>query len=85
METRRLVLVWAALLALLALTVAASFVLTGAPSLAAGLGIAALKAGLILWAFMHLSEDDGLLRVVAIAAFAWLGILFALGSLTYLG
>lgn len=85
METRRLVLTWAALMALLALTVAASFALTGAASLAAGLGIAALKAGLVLWIFMHLAEDDGLLRVVAIAAFAWLGILFALGGLAYLG
>lgn len=83
METRHLILTWAALMGLLALTVAASFGLTGAASLAAGLGIAALKAALILWAFMHLSEDDGLLRVIAIAAFAWLGILFALGGLAY--
>lgn len=85
MEIRRLVLTWAALMALLALTVGASFLLTGPASLAAGLGIAALKAGLILWVFMHLAEDDGLLRVVAVAAFAWLGILLALGGLAYLG
>ena len=40
-----------------------------------------LKAALILWVFMHLAEAGGLLRVIAIAAFAWLAILFALGAL----
>jgi cytochrome c oxidase subunit 4 len=84
-KTLTLFVTWAALLVLLALTVGASFVFTGAPSLAAGLGIAAAKAGLIYWVFMHLSEDTGLLRVVAIASFAWLGILLALGGLAYLG
>ena len=85
MTVRRILLVWAALLVLLALTVAASFTLAGPASLAAGLGIAALKAALILWAYMHLAEDDGLLRVIAIAAFAWLALLFALGGLAYSG
>jgi cytochrome c oxidase subunit 4 len=84
MRARTLLLTWAALMALLALTVGASFALTGIPSLAAGLGIAALKATLILWVFMHLAETNGLLRVVALAAFAWLAILFALGGLGYL-
>jgi cytochrome c oxidase subunit IV len=85
MGARHLVLAWAALMLLLALTVAASFALTGAASLVTALGIAGIKAALILWVFMHLSEDDGLLRVIAVAAFAWLGILFALGGLAYLG
>ena len=85
MGTRRLLLTWAALMLLLALTVGASFGLAGPASLAAGLGIAALKAALILWAFMHLAEDDGLLRIIALAAFAWLGILFSLGGLAYFG
>ena len=83
-ETRRLLLTWAALLVLLALTVGASFVLKGPPSLAAGMGIAAAKAALIFWVFMHLSEDRGLLRVIAVAAFGWLAILFALGGFAYL-
>jgi cytochrome c oxidase subunit 4 len=85
MRARTLLLTWAALMALLALTVGASFALTGPPSLAAGLGIAGLKAALILWVFMHLAEDSGLLRVIALAAFAWLGILFLLTGLAYLG
>jgi cytochrome c oxidase subunit 4 len=85
MTMQRLILTWAALMTLLALTVGASFALTAAASIATGLGIAALKAALILWAFMHLAEDNGLLRVIAVAAFAWLGILFALGGIAYLG
>ena len=83
MSTRGLLLTWGALMALLALTIGASFALTGAASLAAGLAVAAAKATLILWVFMHLSEDSGLLRVIAVAAFAWLAILFALGGLAY--
>ena len=85
MHARSLLLTWAALMTLLAATVGASYLFTGAGSLAAGLGIAALKAALILWAFMHLAEDRPLLRVIAVAGFAWLGILFALGGLAYLG
>jgi cytochrome c oxidase subunit 4 len=85
MRTPTLLLTWAALMTFLALTVGASFALTGPPSLAASLGIAALKAALILWFFMHLAEDNGLLRVVALAAFAWLAILLVLGGLAYLG
>ncbi len=83
-ETRSLLLTWIALVVLLALTVGASFVLTGPPSLAAALLIAFAKAALILWIFMHLREISGLLRVFAVAAAAWLLILFALGGLAYL-
>jgi cytochrome c oxidase subunit 4 len=85
MRARTLLMTWAALMALLALTVGASFALTGPPSLATGLAIAALKAALILWVFMHLAEDSGLLRVIALAGFAWLGILFLLAGLAYVG
>jgi cytochrome c oxidase subunit IV len=83
-EARRLLLTWTALLVLLAATIGASFVFTGMASLAAGLGVAVAKAALILWVFMHLSEIRGLLRVFAVAGFAWLMILFALGALAYL-
>jgi cytochrome c oxidase subunit IV len=81
--TRPLFLVWIALVVLLALTVAASFVLTGASSLAASLGIAAGKAALVAWVFMHLREEGGLVRAVAIGALAWLLILFVLGGAAY--
>ncbi|KYO50563.1 cytochrome C oxidase subunit IV family protein [Tistrella mobilis] len=79
----RLILIWAALLVLLAATVAASAVLHGAASLTASLLIAAIKAGLIFWFFMHLGEEAGLVRVMALGAIAWLGILFALSGADY--
>lgn len=82
-ETRSILLTWAALLILLVLTVAASFAFTGAPSILTGLSVAIAKTALILWVFMHLREDRGLLRVVAVGAVAWLMILFALGGLAY--
>lgn len=81
--TRAIVVTWVLLLCLLALTVAASFRLTGLPSLAAGLAIATAKAALILWIFMHLREVSGLLRVAATTGFAWLLILLVLGGLAY--
>jgi cytochrome c oxidase subunit 4 len=75
-----LVLVWGALLGLLAVTVAASFVLTGPLSLAAGLAIATAKSGLIFWFYMHLREEDGLARLFATGALAWLLLLFLLAA-----
>ena len=78
-----LIVVWAALLVLLVLTVAASFQFSGPPSIAASLGIALAKAALIFWFFMHLREESGLLRLAAIAAAVWLLILFLLVAADY--
>ncbi len=78
-----LTIVWLALLALLALTIVASFVLTGPFSLVAGLSIAAVKVVLIYWFFMHLREEDGLTRLMAIAVLAWLAILLLLTVADY--
>ena len=74
-ETGQLIGVWGALLALLALTVAASFAPLGPLKAAVGLAVAAAKAGLILWVFMHLREQGWLARLVAVAAVAWIAIL----------
>ena len=52
-------------------------------SLTASLLIAAIKVGLIFWFFMHLGEEAGLVRVMALGAIAWLGILFALSGADY--
>ena len=74
-ETGQLFLVWAALLALLALTVSASFAPLGPLKPAIALSIAAAKAGLILWVFMHLREQGWLARLIAVAAVAWIALL----------
>ena len=82
--TLRLILVWAALLTLLALTVGASFLPLGAARLAVSYGIAAAKAALVLWFFMELRSDKGLTRLAALAGFAWIAILFTIIATDYL-
>jgi cytochrome c oxidase subunit 4 len=74
-------LVWLALLALLALTTASSFVRLGGWNFAINIAIACAKAGLVVWVFMHLRSGAPLIRLVAGAALAWIIILIGL-SLT---
>lgn len=83
-KTASIAIVWAILLALLALTMALSTVLTGPVGLMVGLTIATAKAGLVAWRFMHLNEQPGLARIAAFGASAWLTILFAMTGLDYL-
>jgi cytochrome c oxidase subunit 4 len=83
-SVRALVSVWIALLGLLALTIGVSLVATGPLSLTASLVIATAKAALIFWFFMHLNEENNLIRVVAVAGIIWLMILFSLVSADYL-
>jgi cytochrome c oxidase subunit IV len=77
---RPLFLVWLALTGLLASTIGASFLLTGPISLAVSIAIAAAKAALIFWFYMHLNEASGVVRLVAVGAVVWLVILFILTS-----
>jgi cytochrome c oxidase subunit 4 len=82
-EIRTLAVVWLALIALLALTIAASYALSGTPSLMASLGIAAVKAALIYWFFMKLREERGAVRLVALGVLVWLAIMFVLSGTDY--
>ncbi|HEY3811969.1 MAG TPA: cytochrome C oxidase subunit IV family protein [Caulobacteraceae bacterium] len=77
-EIRLYVLVWVALMALLTATVALTFAPIGPFKTASNLGIAAIKAALVFWVYMHLSRRPGLERIAAVAAIAWLGILLTL-------
>jgi cytochrome c oxidase subunit IV len=81
---RQLILVWLALMVLLGVTVAASFYLTGALSVAASLSISLVTAALIFWFFMDLRRESGLIRIFAVGAAAWLIILLLLASADYL-
>ena len=83
-SVRPLVLTWAALMALLGMTVGATFLPLGPFMPVANLGIALVKTVLILWVFMHLSELGGIVRLAALGAFAWLAILFLLIAADYL-
>lgn len=80
-EALRLVLVWAALAALLSLTVALTFAPIGAWRLPASLAIAAAKAGLIVWVFMELRRESGLTRLAALTGLMFLALLIGLAGL----
>ena len=60
---RAILFAWAVLLALLALTIAASFALLGPALPFVSYGIAAAKTALIVWIFMEMRARDGLQRL----------------------
>jgi cytochrome c oxidase subunit IV len=69
--------VWAALLVLLAATVAASYVHLGVFNVVATVAIAAVKAVLIILYFMHVRYSPRLVWVYVGAGFFFLAILFS--------
>jgi cytochrome c oxidase subunit 4 len=78
------VAVYVALLVLTASTVAAAYVDLGPVHLAVSLGIAVVKALLIIAIFMHVRYSQPLVWVFACAAFLWLAILIALSLADFL-
>lgn len=72
----RYVLVFGALLVLTFLTVlAANFDLGGVANEVVALGIAALKASLVVLFFMHVRYSTPLLRLVVAVGFVWFGMM----------
>jgi cytochrome c oxidase subunit 4 len=67
--------IFAILMALTAITVAVSFTDLGPLNTVVALGIASIKAGLVILYFMHVRYGTGLTWLVVAAGFAWLGIL----------
>ncbi len=74
-STRSLVLVCLLLLVLTAATIGFSFLNLGTLHTPVGLGIAALKAILILAFFMHVRASSGLTRLAIAVGILWFGIL----------
>lgn len=77
-------LVFFSLLVLTAVTAAVSFIDLGPLNNVVALGIALLKALLVVVFFMHLRHRPSLVPLVAGAATLWLAILFALTLSDYL-
>jgi cytochrome c oxidase subunit 4 len=75
---RTILLAWVALLALLALTIAASFAPLGTALPIVSYGIAIAKTAIVVWLFMELRSKDGLQRLALTAGFAWAAIMFIL-------
>jgi len=78
---RSYVLVWVALIGLLLMTLGSAYVPLGPMNSAVNLAIAAIKALLVAFFFMHLRSAHYMLRIAAAAGFLWLAILIGL-SLT---
>lgn len=79
----RPILVWAALQLLLVATMAGSLLPPGVLRLLLGYGIAAMKAGLILWFFMEMRLEGAVARFATLAAGLWLLILLTLMGADY--
>lgn len=67
-----------ALLVLLSLSAGSALLKLGPFNTVANIGIAVIKALLVLTIFMRLKTDNALLRIVASAGFAWLSVMIAL-------
>ena len=84
LSLRSHILVWLALLALLALTAGSSYVPLGTFNVVANFAIAAVKAALVLVFFMHVARGEVAVRIAAAAGLLWLGFLFALSFIDIL-
>lgn len=83
-SVRLYVAVFAALIVMTGLTVWMAFLDLGTLNDIAALTIAVTKATLVVLFFMHLRYSTPLTRVVVVAGFFWLGILFTLTLSDYL-
>jgi len=79
-----LVLAWAALLALLTLTVSLAYVPLGAFNAVVALTIGTIKAAIVAAIFMELRHRGAYMFVFAGAGLFWLGILLWLGMMDFL-
>jgi cytochrome c oxidase subunit 4 len=71
---RTFIIVWFALLILTAITVAVAQVNLGAINVWVALGIATVKAGLVVAVFMHMQYEAPLFKLALLAALAILAI-----------
>lgn len=82
-RARHVLVVWIALIALMLTSLGSAYLPLGPWNAVAGLAIAAIKSGIVLWLFMHLARATVLLRIVAATGLATLALLFALTEVDY--
>ncbi len=75
---RKLTLAYAGLLVLLALTVGSSFIHLGGFNASINMGIGLAKAAVIAVLFMHMTREEPLVPLVAVAVAVWLFIMAGL-------
>ncbi|HXE79406.1 MAG TPA: cytochrome C oxidase subunit IV family protein [Vicinamibacterales bacterium] len=76
--------VFAALMVLTALTVGVAFIDLGPLNVVVAIGVAVVKAALVVLFFMHVKYSSRLVQLVVIASVFWLLILFAITLADYL-
>jgi len=81
---RTFIIVWIALLILTAITVAAAQFNLGALNVWVALGIATVKAGLVVAVFMHMKYETLLFKVTLLSALAILAIFIGMTLLDVL-
>ena len=75
---RTFIIVWLALLVLTAITIGAAQVHFGALNVWIALGIATLKAGLVIAVFMHMKYEQRLFKLALLSTLAILAIFIGL-------
>lgn len=75
--------IFAVLMGATAITVAVAFLNLGFLNTPIALGIAGIKASLVILYFMHVRYSTRLTWVVVIGSFLWLGVLFVLTFADY--
>lgn len=83
-STQTFLKVYAALMGLLSLSVALSFVPLGPMQTATAIAIAAIKAGLVAAFFMEILIEDAAVRLWVAAGFYWLAVLLVLSMADYM-
>ena len=74
---------WAALLALMLLSLGSAYLKLGAWNMVAGLAIAAIKAAIVVWWFMRMRESGPLIRLAGVVGLGVWAILVGLGGVDY--
>lgn len=77
-------IVYVGLLLLLAATVGVAYVNLGVLNWIIALVIATIKAGLVIWYFMHVRDSSELTRLYVVGGLVWLAILFGLTLTDYI-
>lgn len=82
-QTRRLLLAWVVLIALMLASLGSSYVPLGAGNVVAGLVIAAVKSAIVAVVFMRLARGSAMVRIAAATALATWSLLVALSGVDY--
>jgi cytochrome c oxidase subunit IV len=82
-EARGLAWAWAALILLMLASLGSAYLKLGSGNVVAGLAIATVKTGIVVWVFMQLRRASAMTRLAAAVGLVMLMLLIALSSVDY--